>query len=223
MVLQPDGVLPTGPEHICLDAMVLIGWNNAGHLDRLGKLLGRAYTADVITKREIPSGIGRFPQNRDILDVDWLVEAPVRDEDAELVANIHGIWGSDDHKDMGEAEIIALCNRHRWTAITDDKQGRGTLESYGARYAYRASLLICAAACGEQDLDAASAWAIHREVEQGTHVADERKYHRCIALAKRVRERYNPTSWIELVGNPYIDHIIDVADQRTPKRRLPSS
>ena len=122
MVAQPDGLLPQGSERLCLDAMVLIGWNNAGHLDRLGGLVEEAYTADVITQREIPSGINQYPQNRDILEVDWLIEAPVRDEDAEFVAHLHGVWGSDDHRDMGEAEIIALCRRHGWTAITDDKQ-----------------------------------------------------------------------------------------------------
>ena len=89
------------------------------------------------------------------------------------------------------------------------------------RYAYRSSLLICAAACGEQGLDAESAWEIHREVEQGTHVADEGKYHLCVTFAQKVREKYGTTSWIELVGSPYIDYVIDRADSRRPLRPLP--
>lgn len=220
MVSHDEGPLPTGPEQLCLDAMVLIAYNNAGYLEFLGNLVGRAYTADVITRREIFGGIGRYPQNQAILDADWLVEAPVRDEDAIVVSTIHGAWGSGDHEDMGEAEIIALCSRHGWTAITDDAQGRGTLEAYEVRYGYRCSLLLAAAACGEQELDGPAAWEIHREVEQGSHVAEETRYLQCVEFAKKVHERRGSPPWPALLGDPYLDHIVDVADRRQPRRSV---
>lgn len=220
MVLQPDGPLATGPEHFCLDAMVLIGWNNAGHLDLLGDLVGPAFTADVITQLEIKSGLNKHPQNQTILDVDWLIEAPVREEDAQLVADLHSLWESGPRQDMGEAEIVALARRHGWTAITDDKKGRGALETYELEYAYGASLLICAAACGERGLDAASAWAIHQAVEpQSTpHVGNEAQFRKCVEFAKKVQDQKSIASWRALARCPYIDHVIDRADNRHPVR-----
>lgn len=220
MVVQPDGPLDTGPDWFCLDAMVLIGWNNAGHLDLLGDLVGPAYTADVITQLEIKSGLGSYPQNQNILDATWLIEAPVRDEDAQLIADLTSLWGSGPRDDMGEAEIVALARRRGWTAITDDKKGRGALEEYRLEYAYGASLLICAAACAEQGLDADSAWALHRAIEPdvGAHVSDKKKFHQCVEFAKRVREQKGISNWRELVRCPYIDFAVDRADGRHPPR-----
>jgi hypothetical protein len=220
MVLLPDGPLPTGPEHLCLDAMVLIGWNNAGCLELLGNLVGPAFTADVIVQLEIKSGLTRYPQNQAILDASWLTEAPVRDEDAQMVSDLTSLWGSGPRDDMGEAEIVALAQRHGWTAITDDKKGRGALEFRGLEYAYGASLLICAAACEEQGLDAASAWDINRAVEPGDapHLGEEAKFHKCVDFAKKIREHRDISDWKELVRCPYVDYAIDRADGRHPPR-----
>jgi len=215
-----DGLFGGGPDHFCLDAMILIGWNNAGYLDLLGELVGPAFTADVITKLELGRSLKNHPQNRAILEADWLIEAPVRDEDTQLVADLHVLWESGPTQDMGEAEIVALSRRHGWTAITDDKKGRGALEEYRLEYAYGASLLIAAAACGERGLDAEAAWGIHREVEPGEapHVGSKAKFIKCIEFARAVRERRGMVSWRELARDPYLDHIVDRADRRSPVR-----
>lgn len=222
---ERPGSLPTGPDWLCLDTMCLILWNNAGHLDLLGRLVGRAFTAEVIAAEELGKSLKNFPQNQRILNAPWLQAAPVENTDAQFVARLLRLWGSGPGQDRGEAEIVALCRKHGWLAITDDKQGRGALETAGLDYAYMSSLLLAAAALQLEGLDAASAWAVHHAVESGRNaprIYREGVFHQCVALVERLWKQAGEPAWPEFVGNPGIDYLVDRADKRQPPRPLRS-
>jgi hypothetical protein len=88
--------------------------------------------------QEIGGTPERERRNAAILNAPWLKTAPVlTGSDAQLVSTLLRVWGGGPTDDRGEAEIIALCQRHGWVAITDDqKKGRPELERRGLEYSY---------------------------------------------------------------------------------------
>jgi predicted nucleic acid-binding protein len=135
--------LSTGPGFVCLDAMVLIHFNRVGSLKVLRDWLGpRVFTANVITEQELRRGLPCHPENKAILDSEWLFPVPVDGiEDIALVASLRRRWGSQDDQDRGEAEVVALCARYGWTAVMDDEVGRKAAKERGAPCVYMLTMV----------------------------------------------------------------------------------
>lgn len=114
----------TGPAFVCFDATQLSAFNNAGHLDTLGEWFPRAFTPDTVLEAEIRDHLGAYPDGQRILDAGWLEGVPVESDDGlELVRYLlEERWQSDEDEDLGEADVLALCRDHHWTAILDDEQ-----------------------------------------------------------------------------------------------------
>jgi predicted nucleic acid-binding protein len=201
--------------------MVLIGWTDAGHLELLGEIVGSALTAHVIWQEEIAGSIGAHPQNQQIIDAPWLSSAKVVDGDTRLVARLLEHWKSPPYTDRGEAEIVALCRRHGWTAITDDKDGRSALEAMRLNYAHRVSMLLAATAMGVAGLDADRAWEVHHAVEasrDGPFLYDEGRFRQTLDIIQRLWEQTGRPAWPQFLRDWKIDYIVDKADGREPPR-----
>jgi hypothetical protein len=162
-----------GPTVVCLDAMILMNYAKADLIDVLGSLFTPnsvpVCTSAWVYSEEIQKPVGRYPENQRILDAGWLLTAPIADDDVVYVDNVVGAWGGEPGKNRGEAEIVALCTRHGWTGVSDDRQAHNIPSLKGQERPYRpamihgASLLACAAA--ESLIDIEDAWRVHQAVE----------------------------------------------------------
>lgn len=206
---------PTGPGFVCLDSMVLIHFNRAGCLDVLGSWFGpRAFTAQVVTEVELRDSAGRHPENAAILSAEWLEPVAVDDiEDIRLVAELRRRWGSSGNKDRGEADIIALCRRHGWTAITDDEVGRKAAGECGVSRVYMLTAIIAAASSGL--IAPTEAWNLHCSIERRRRMAvlspdDAHKpvFMACINQLKKVDERQGNPEWPMILAVHGLDDVV---------------
>lgn len=224
---SPDDLvakLPKGPGVPCLDAMVLFLFHQHVRFRELGELFpAGAYTADVILAEEVGGTEQWRRRNAAILEAPWLRSAPVlTGSDAAMVNNLLNIWNSPPNQDRGEAEIVVLCMRHDWLAITDDaRKGRPELERRKREYCYVVTMLIYAAATGHAGMDIASAWEISRDIQQGRnkpYINAEQTFRKLVAVARRVWEQRGRPGWPEMLADWTIDHLVDIADGRKPPR-----
>lgn len=207
--------LSTGPGFVCLDAMVPIHFKRVGRLELLGEWFGpRVFTANVIMEEEIRGALDRHPDNRAILDSDWLVSVPVDEiEDIELVASLRRRWGSKDDKDRGEAEVVALCKRYGWTAIMDDEVGRRAAKDNGVPCVYMLTAIIAAASCGLIPLQ--EAWKLHCSVAKGQKgtMLTAQDCHKpvfadCVSRFVRIGEKRGKLRWPEILATYGLDGVV---------------
>ena len=195
--------------------MVLIHFNKVGHLDLLEKWLGpQVFTANVITEQELRRGLAHHPENRAILDADWLVPVSVDEmDDIALVASLRRRWGSKDDRDRGEAEVVALCARYGWTAIMDDEVGRRAAKPQGIACVYMLTAIIAASAAGLLAPD--EAWKLHSSIERERRMAilSPDEVHRpvfmkCIEQFRRVAERQRNPEWPRILSLHGLDDLV---------------
>jgi predicted nucleic acid-binding protein len=205
----------TGTGFVCLDAMVPIHFNRVGRLEVLGEWFGpRVFTANVIMEQEIRGALDRHPENNAILSSEWLVSVPVDEsEDIKVVASLRRRWGSRDDRDRGEAEVIALCRRHGWTAIMDDEVGREAAKQHGAARVYMLTTMLAAASCGL--VTAAEAWKLHRAIERERRrailTADECHkpvFMKCVENITRAGEKRGTSQWPEILALRGLDDVV---------------
>lgn len=207
--------LAKGPGFICLDAMVPIHFNRIGRLPLLCGWFGpRVFTANVVMEEEIRGALGRHPENRAIVDSDWLVSVPVDEiEDIKLVASLRKRWGSRDDQDRGEAEVVALCRRYGWTAIMDDDVGRSAAKEHGVSCVYMLATMLVAASCGL--MTSAEAWKLHCSIERTRRravlTADECHrpvFMKCIEQFIRVGEKMGGRRWPDILARRGLDDLV---------------
>jgi predicted nucleic acid-binding protein len=207
--------LSTGPGFVCLDAMVLIHFNRVSRLEVLAELFGPiVFTANVIMEQELRGKLRRHPENKAILDSDWLVSVPVDEiEDIQLVASLRGRWGSKDDQDRGEAEVVALCRRYGWTAVTDDDVGRKAATDHGVPRVYMLTVMLAAASCGR--VTSAEAWKLHCSIERERRraVLSPDEVHRpvfmkCVEHFSRVGAKVGNPPWPEILAVKGLDDIV---------------
>jgi predicted nucleic acid-binding protein len=163
---EAEPVLPTGPGFVCFDAGPLMKFHRHGHLGTLGEWFPRAFTADVIVQEELlgEKALRKYPDNHEIADAPWLEAAEVTDQEGhKIVRDLRRLWGSQPDRDRGEAEVVALCNRYRWTAIMGDNQGRAAAKENGKFNVVNSLTLIIAAAAHDLITEKA-AWGMHRDL-----------------------------------------------------------
>jgi predicted nucleic acid-binding protein len=159
-------IVETGSDYVCLDSTALIAFNNVEKLDILGEWFPRAFAPNVVLTEEIGAKLDLFPEGQRILDAPWLHEVSVEDaEGIRLVAYLlNDRWASPAGKDRGEAEVVALCRRHGWTAILDDAEGIRAAKDYGVASASFLSVILAAAA---QDITPRKdAWELHVLIDE---------------------------------------------------------
>lgn len=207
--------LSSGPGFVCLDAMVPIHFNRVGRLEILGDWFGpRVFTSNVIVEQEIRGALARHPENKAILDSDWLQSVPVDEiEDIELVASLRRRWGSRDDQDRGEAEVVALCRRNGWTAIMDDDVGREAAKEHGVPCVYMLTVMLAAASCGL--VSPPEAWKLHCSIERERRraVLTPDDVHRpvfmkCVEHFSRVGSKLGNPPWPEILAVKGLDDIV---------------
>jgi hypothetical protein len=165
--------LPRGSTVVGLDAMILIGYAEADAVDTLTTLFERAgvpaFTSAWLFENELEIPVAKYPVNQRIVDLEWLKKAPVVDEDILYVQNLLDAWGSEEGRDRGEAEIVALCTRHGWTGISDDRKAHGVPELHAHQRPFKPQMVhgaaLLAAAVAENLISEGDAWATHKKVE----------------------------------------------------------
>jgi hypothetical protein len=118
---------PTGAGYVCFDTTALIHSAATGYLAELGSWFPRgAFTARHIMEVEVGRAAKAHPSNLAVPQASWLQAVPVEDpvDLFQLAWLLDHHWKSPPGKDRGEAEVITLCRRYRWTAIMDDERGR---------------------------------------------------------------------------------------------------
>ncbi len=166
--------LPRGADVVCLDAMILLGYAQAGVLAVLESFFsgGRAVavTSAWLLENEIAAHVAEHPENQLIIDAAWIHPAAVADLDIVYTGTLLRAWGSGPGRDRGEAELVALCSRHGWTGCSDDRNAHGgaaLTKAQGRPFApamvHGASLLAGAAA--ESLIATEKAWRVHQQVE----------------------------------------------------------
>ncbi|MBN1458939.1 MAG: hypothetical protein JXA57_05345 [Armatimonadetes bacterium] len=213
--------LSEGPGFVCLDAMVPIHFNRVGRLPLLCEWFGpRVFTPNVIMEEEIRGAVGSHPENKAIVDSEWLVSVPVDEiEDIALVASLRRRWGSKDDKDRGEAEVVALCRRYGWTTIMDDDVGRQAAKEYGVSCVYMLTTMIAAASCGL--ITSQEGWKLHCSIEQERRRAmltaqDCHKpvFMECIKRFVRIGEKCGNPQWPEILATKGLDDVV-IATRRS--------
>jgi hypothetical protein len=165
--------LAGNPEHLCLDATPLLHFNNHGMLEDLGRLTGDpTFTAqhilDVEIREPMRRGDTRYRKNHTILKATWLRGATLDDaEGLRRIAELKRRLGGTPLQNMGEAHAIALCERHGWTLVIEDEDGRLAANDPDdgpvVPTVYIVTLLAVAAGYGR--IDVAEAWRIHKTIE----------------------------------------------------------
>ncbi|MBI4898036.1 MAG: hypothetical protein HY827_06680 [Actinobacteria bacterium] len=209
--------------------MVLIHFNRTGHLSLLADLWpDGAITPEVIRECEIGDATSHHPENKRILEAVWIRAVAVDDPaDVRYAMNLRRAWHSAPDKDRGEADIVVLCRRNGWIAISDDNNGRAALEHTGCDFSYMASMLVAAAATGHAGLDLTSAWEVHQALQDSRvrpHIDTKEKFAACVKLANRLHTQIGSPAWPGILRDPRVDLMIEKFDGRRLSRRTrPSS
>jgi predicted nucleic acid-binding protein len=215
--------LPRGSGYVCFDTSPLIDYAKIDGLPELAGWFsnGTCFTADVVTKVEIPRGLASHPKNQAILDAPWLTSVPVYDEDLAFIVELRELWGSSGTEDYGEAEVVALCKRYGWTAIMNDRRGRGAARRNGVSYVSTAGLLVAATA--ERAISVNDAWELHTRVEGDYDhpmvlpTTDEYRpsFERAVAAVRRWTADNPEEHWPRpLAMAPAIDAVLEQAVRR---------
>lgn len=220
--------LPQGPGYVCFDASPLIAYADADQLVWLNTWFGGgvAFTADVVTKVELVKNLKRFPKNKEIVSQPWLRSVPVEeDEDVKLVAQLRRLWGSEEGRDWGEAEVVALCKRNGWTGIIDDHRGRDAASMFGVAYVSGATMLAAAAAATHASTE--EMWELHRAVSKKldrpvlpTDESFRPALESAIGALKKLIESFEGTAWPHVLADRRADQLLAraVARQRAVQR-----
>ncbi len=145
----------------CLDAMVCIILAGIGRLDLLPRLFGpQIYVPRRVFEEwhgttETGGAVDQAPS------VEIVEPAPV---DGPVVARLHRRFGSVPPRNDGEAQLLAVCKRTGYVAITEDKQGWVAARDEGVSRAYMVTVLACAA--GQGRLNPTDAWRLHVVIEK---------------------------------------------------------
>lgn len=139
------------------------------------------------------------------------------------LASERGLWNSKPNKDRGEADIVAICRKTEWVAITDDRAGRGALARSGCDFAYMTSMLVAAAATGHIALGAEHAWRIHKQIQEPfdrPFLAERKQFDQCFELVARLHEQIGAPPWPGVLRDPRVDLIVEKLDGRKLSRGL---
>lgn len=159
-------------------------------------------------KRELERGSSTF--NTAILGCGWLVPVSAEHpEDLEFISDLHRNLGSSPPKDAGEAELIALANRHDWIALIEDR-ARSVAIAEGIHVVRLTTLAACSAACGVITPD--RAWGLHRGFHKhrpaarvpamGTTPADKVLFERAVAGIETLSANRGDPPWPGLLRHP---------------------
>jgi len=155
-------VVQSGDDYVCFDAGPLISFNDTGRLGWLEEWFSPvAYTPQAVIELELKK---RPKQNGTVVSASWLYWVPSHIDDAALVARLVRQFGPGPPENQGEAEVIAACKRHGWTAVLEDEDGRSAARDEGVTRVYVATLLAAAAAQGK--LTPTQAWKGHVAIEK---------------------------------------------------------
>lgn len=80
---------------------------------------------------ELKSGLGQFPQNRAILDAEWIDEKQLGIDGLMLFAEYAERVGARGERDVGECATLAWAQIHSAIAIIDDQVARNAAEARG--------------------------------------------------------------------------------------------
>jgi predicted nucleic acid-binding protein len=207
--------LPQGSSWVCFDTTALIHFNAIGELDRLEHWFGRAFAPAVVIEQEIRDQLRRHPENRKILDCSWLEKVDVTEPaDLRAVAEIHQRFGRTAGQDRGEAEVVVLCARQRWTGIIDDSSGQVAAQDYGAPYCSILTMLLAAA--GHDLISAKEAWNMHCALEQSrgpgrsalrATSVHRAPFHTCIQRFAAIVDRQS-LEWPHILAVPGADGLV---------------
>jgi predicted nucleic acid-binding protein len=157
--------LPTGSAYVCFDTTALIHFNAIRQLETLGEWFPRAYAPAVVIEEEIRSHLNKYPENKAILDATWLEKVDITDPAAlRDVAEIHKRFGRTAGQDRGEAEVVVICARQKWTAIIDDSSGQVAAGDYNAPHCSILTMILGAAA--HRLITREQAWKLHCELDE---------------------------------------------------------
>ena len=153
-----------GADQWCFDATTLIMFNDAKRIDLLGEWLGQAYVPEFIVKHELCKGQKATKKNQPTIKSPWLHWVPSHPDDAEKVADLVQLFGKAAPENQGEAEVIAMCERHGWSAVFEDEAARTAARERGIPHCYTVTLLALGAAT--MGLNPSTAWKIHQAMEE---------------------------------------------------------
>lgn len=215
--------LPTGSASVCFDTTALIHFNAIGELDRLGEWFPRAFAPAVVIEEEIRGQLGKYPRNQAILDATWLRKVDVTEpDDLRDVAEIHRRFGRGANRDRGEAEVVVLCARQRWTGIIDDSSGQVAARDYNAPYCSILTMILAAAAHGL--IAREQAWKLHCDLAESRSGAFSaltgQSVHRppfqaCINRFTAIVKRRGLT-WPHILAIPSLDGLVVRIRNETP-------
>ena len=215
--------LPSGSGSVCFDTTALIHFNAVGELDKLGEWFPRAFAPAVVIEEEIRAHLDRHPSNQTILDATWLEKVDVTEpDDLRDVAEIHRRFGRGANQDRGEAEVVVLCARHRWTGIIDDSSGQVAARDYRAPHCSILTMLLAATAHGLIARD--QAWKLHCDLAASRGGAFSaltgQSVHRppfqaCVERFKAIAERRSLT-WPHVLATPGLDGVVIRTRNETP-------
>jgi predicted nucleic acid-binding protein len=208
-------LLPTGSAWACFDTTALIHFNAIGQLETLGAWFPRAFAPAVVIEDEIRSHLTRYPKNQAILNAAWLESVAITEpDDLKDVGEIHKRFGRQAGQDRGEAEVVVLCARQRWTGIIDDSNGQRAAQDYRAPHC--AILTMILAAAGHGLIEANHAWKLHADLEQSrgrgrsaltAQATHRRPFESCIQqFAGIVKQR--KLNWPHILGLPGVDGLV---------------
>ncbi len=215
--------LPTGSGSVCFDTTALIHFNAIGELDMLGEWFPRAFAPAVVIEEEIRDHLGKYPKNQAVLDASWLEKVDVTEpDDLHDVAEIHARFGRAASQDRGEAEVVVLCARHRWTGIIDDTSGQVAARDYDAPHCSILTMILAAAA--HRLISREQAWKLHCDLtasrEGAFSALTAQTVHRppfqaCIKRFTAIVEARSLT-WPHILATPSLDGLVVRIRNDTP-------
>lgn len=202
--MTEEPAAPEGPGYLCLDATPLIHFSNHDQLDVLGELCGSpAFTPTYVLEEEIRvpmRGSPKYRKNSAILKAQWLVGAELPDlEGAERVAALKRRLGGSPRANLGECHVLALCERHGWTAIVEDEDARLAANDPddGPLVPTIYMVTLLAVGAGFSRIDPRAAWRIHREIEtprRGSILLPEHEqvFKNCVEVFRKLEGKVEP-------------------------------
>jgi hypothetical protein len=151
---------------VCFDTSPLIDLNNAGVLDQVAAWFpeGSCFTAPIIINKELPKSLLKHPQNKAIVNAPWLTTVPIEDPADQIFwekirREMHTLTRP---KGEGEAEVLTLCNRYRWTAVINEPPARRAAAVHKIPCVCTPTLIVAATARGFMTAD--EGWNMHTHV-----------------------------------------------------------
>jgi hypothetical protein len=158
---------------------------------------------------EIRGHLDKYPKHKAILEAAWLQKVDITEpEDLRDVAEIHQRFGRGANQDRGEAEVVVLCARQRWTGIIDDSSGQVAARDYGAPHCSILTMVLAAAAQGL--IAPAQAWKLHCKLDANRGGARSAltaqsvhrpPFHTCIQRFAAIAQRRS-LAWPHILATP---------------------